>query len=574
MSNYREIYESWLSSPHLDADSRTELEAVKDNDDEIRSRFWAPLEFGTAGLRGIMKAGLSCMNAYTVAQCTQALAESIEEGERAKGVVITYDTRLNSDAFAKLSAQVLAANGIKVYLFDGARPTPELSFAILHYGTAAGINITASHNPNMYNGYKVFASDGAQLGTEAANKISEIRARTDIFTGAKKIAFDEGVRSGKITLIGYEADEAYLAELLKARICSDVISECADSLKIVYTPLHGTGHRLVPEILRRSGIKHLHLVPSQMTLDGSFPTTKLPNPEFVEAFTDAIELANKVDSNLIIGTDPDADRMGILVRNKDGQIKRITGNQVGAILLHYMISVKKEMGTLDEGAYAVKTIVSTDLADEICKQNGVEVINVFTGFKYIGEQINLKKKIGNTSFLLGFEESYGYLSGLHARDKDAVVASMLIAEAAAYFHKKGMTLYDVLLDIFSKYGIYKELTETLAIKDPDFLAIMARKMDMARNAPPSTMGGEKVVRIRDYKLETVTDVLTGKVSPTGLPKSDVLYYELADKSALIIRPSGTEPKIKLYIKMRADSEAETDKKFPLYKQALCELLGE
>lgn len=574
MNDYKKLYQEWLSSPHLDKDLRAELSLIANDEEEIKSRFWAPLEFGTAGLRGLMKTGLSCMNVYTVAQCTQALAESIAENDREAGVVITYDTRLNSDSFAKLSASVLAANGIKVYLFDGARPTPELSFAILHHGCAAGINITASHNPNMYNGYKVFGSDGAQLGPEAADKISAIRAKTDIFTGAKKLPYDECVRNGKIKLIGYETDEAYLEKLLEARVCPDAVRECADSLEIVYTPLHGTGHKLVPEILRRSGIKKLHLVPSQMTLDGSFPTTKLPNPEFVESFTDAIELANKVDSNLIIGTDPDADRMGILVRSKDGQIKRITGNQVGAILLYYIISVKKAMGTLSKDSYAVKTIVSTDLVDEICIKNGVEVINVFTGFKYIGEQINLKKKAGNTNFLLGFEESYGYLSGLHARDKDAVVASMLIVEAAAYFHKKGKTLYDVLQDIFAEYGVYKELTETVAIKDPAFLDVMAKKMDGARNASPKFLGGTEVLKIRDYKLDCVTDIKTGDVSSTGLPKSNVLYYELADGSALIIRPSGTEPKIKLYIKMRASSESEIEEKLPLYKKALCELLGE
>lgn len=572
MNDYKRLYEEWLSSPYLDNNSKSELLSIADDDDEIKSRFWAPLEFGTAGLRGLMKTGLSCMNEYTVAQCTQALAESINDKQ--KGVVITYDTRLNSDVFAKLGASVLAANGINVYLFDGPRPTPELSFAILHHECEAGINITASHNPNMYNGYKVFGSDGAQLGPEAADRISAIRAKTDIFTGAKKISFDEGVRSGKIKLIGYETDEAYLNVLLKARVCPMAVNECADSLKIVYTPLHGTGHRLVPKILRRIGIKKLHLVPSQMTLDGSFPTTKLPNPEFVESFTDAIKLAEEVDSNLIIGTDPDADRMGILVRGKNGDIKRITGNQVGAILLYYIITAKKEAGTLSENSYAVKTIVSTDLVDEICLKNGVEIINVFTGFKYIGEQINLKKKSGNTDFLLGFEESYGYLSGLHARDKDAVVASMLIVEAAAYFHKKGKTLYDVLTDIFNEYGIYKELTETIAIKDPAFLDVMAQKMEKARNASPKSMGGVDVLKIRDYNLDRIIDVKTGKVSPTGLPKSNVLYYELADKSALIIRPSGTEPKIKLYIKMHASSESEIEEKLPLYKKALSELLGE
>ncbi len=574
MNDYKKLYKQWLSSPDIDKDTKQELLSIENDNEEIKSRFWAPLEFGTAGLRGLMKAGIACMNNYTVGQCSQALAESIDDTKKDEGVVITYDTRLNSDTFAKLSASILAANGVKVYLFDGPRPTPELSFAILHLGCAAGINVTASHNPNMYNGYKVFGPDGAQLNPEAADKISALRAKTDIFTGVKKLPFDECVRNGKIKLIGRETDEAYLDMLLKARICPNVVEECADSLKVVYTPLHGTGHLLVPEILKRSGIKHLHLVTSQMTLDGSFPTTKLPNPEFTESFTDAIKLAEKVDSNLIIGTDPDADRMGILVRGKDGQIKRITGNQVGAILLYYTVSVKKEMGTLAENSYAVKTIVSTDLADEICKKNGVEVINVFTGFKYIGEQINLKKAKGNTNFLLGFEESYGYLSGLHARDKDAVVASMLIVEAAAYFHKKGKTLYDVLKDIFDEYGIYKEFTETLSVKSPDFLAIMARKMDDARNALPRFMGGTQVLRIRDYKLGKITDFASGEVTPTGLSKSDVLYYELADKSALIIRPSGTEPKIKLYIKMRASSESEIEEKFPLYKKALCELLGE
>lgn len=573
MNNYRQIYEEWINNPHLDRESKEELLSIKDDDEEIRSRFWAALEFGTAGLRGLMKAGLGCMNIYTVAQCSQALAQSIIDSKEEGGVVITYDTRLNSDVFAKLAASVLAANGITAYIFDSPRPTPELSFAILHLGCAAGINITASHNPNMYNGYKVFAKDGAQLGTESANAISAIRAKTDIFTGAKKISFDQGVREGKIKMIGYELDEDYLNVLLKAQISPGVVESCADSLKIVYTPLHGTGHRLVPEILKRIGIKHLCLVPSQMTLDGSFPTTKLPNPEFVEAFSDAIKLAEEVDSNLIIGTDPDADRMGILVRTKDGNIHRITGNQIGSILLDYIIKRKKELGALADNAYAVKTIVSTDLADAICKANGVEVINVFTGFKFIGEQINLKLEKDNPNFLLGFEESYGYLSGLHARDKDAVVASMLIVEAAAYYHKQGKTLYDVLCDIYAKYGFYSENTVNVGITDPDFLAIMAKMMDKARAAAPKELAGEKVVKIRDYKLDTVTDFESGSVSPTGLPKSDVLYYEMADGSALIIRPSGTEPKIKLYIKICANNEEEAKEKLPKYKAALENLLG-
>lgn len=572
MDNFMNIYNEWLSSPFLDAESKIELEEIKSDTEEIKSRFWAPLEFGTAGLRGLMKAGLSCMNIYTVAQCTQALAENILSEKKDGKVVITYDTRLNSDSFAKLSASVLAANGIKVYLFDSPRPTPELSFAILHLGCDAGINITASHNPNMYNGYKVFASDGAQLGTAAASHISEIRAKTDIFTGAKKMPFDKAVREKKIELIGYALDEIYLDTLLKAQVSPDVVRSESDNFEIVYTPLHGTGHDLVPRILRKTGIKKLHLVPSQMVLDGSFPTTKFPNPEFVEAFTDAIELANKVGSNLIIGTDPDADRMGILVRCKNGEIKKISGNQAGAILLYYIIGKKKELGTLADNAYAVKTIVSTDLADAICKKNGVEVINVFTGFKFIGEQINLKLEKNNPNYLLGFEESYGYLSGLHARDKDAVVAAMLIVEAAAYYNKQGKTLYDVLLDIYDEYGFYLEKTETVGISDPDFLAIMAKMMNGARENTPDTLGGVKVLKVRDYKNDTITELASGKVTTTGLPVSDVLYYELEDGSALIIRPSGTEPKIKLYIKIKAENEAEAEKKLPIYKDALLKLL--
>ncbi len=573
MRDFKGVYDSWLASDKLDADSRAELLSIADDIDEIKSRFWAPLEFGTAGLRGLMKAGLGCMNNYTVAQCTQALAESIIDNKEEGGVVITYDTRLNSDSFAKLAASVLAANDIPVYLFDAPRPTPELSFAILHLHCAAGINITASHNPNMYNGYKVFGADGAQLGPEAAAKISAIRAKTDIFTGAKKTAFDAAVRDKKIKLIGYETDEVYLNTLLKYQVSPTVVKECADSLEIVYTPLHGTGHSLVPEILQRIGVKKLHKVPSQMVLDGSFPTTKLPNPEFVEAFTDAIELANKVGSNLIIGTDPDADRMGILVRSESGEITRITGNQAGAILLNYIIEKKKEMGTLAPDSYAIKTIVSTDLADTICKANGVEVINVFTGFKFIGEQINLKLEKNNPNFLLGFEESYGYLSGLHARDKDAVVAAMLIVEAAAYYHMKGKTLYDVLCDIYAKYGFFAERTETVSLNDPDFLAIMAKMMNHARENPPESLGGIKVARIRDYRADTVTELATGKVVPTGLPKSDVLYYEMEDGSGLIIRPSGTEPKVKLYIKVKAACEKEAEAKIPEFKKALVKLLG-
>ena len=567
MEHYLEIYQKWLHSDALSAEEKAELQAIASDKDEIALRFSCSLSFGTAGLRGTMKTGLNAMNRHTVAHATQGLASLIlKEGREKDGVAIAYDSRNNSALFAKTAACVLAANGVQVYLFDDLRPTPELSFALRELKCVAGINITASHNPKEYNGYKAYWEDGAQLPPEHADTVSEAINKLDIFADVKIANYDKALADGIIRIIGAEMDEKYLANVQAQAVNPNAVKAVADTLKIVYTPLHGTGHKLVPEIMRRTGLRHLYTVDEQMVIDGNFPTVKKPNPEYPEVFTRGIEIANEVGSDLIVATDPDADRVGVMTRTADGSFTTITGNQMGALLVDYIITAYNETNTMPHNPYVVKSIVTSELAAKICEANGVKMHNVLTGFKFIGEVIKNYEKTGDGSFLFGFEESYGYLKGTYARDKDAVVASMLICEMTAFYKAKGMTLSDALAALFEKYGFCFETNVEIYMEGLDGAARMDALMNNLRNDPPASFGGVAVKLIGDYKLGTFTE--NGVVTPTGLPSSNVLYYRLENGDVIVARPSGTEPKIKFYYMLEAADRADAERKLAAYQKTL------
>ena len=565
-----ENYEKWLNASALSDDERAELEAIREDQTEIALRFNAGLSFGTAGLRGTMKTGMNAMNRHTVAHATQGLANLIlREGRAESGVAIAYDSRNNSPLFAKTAARVLAANGIRVYLFDGLRPTPELSFALRELSCVAGINITASHNPKEYNGYKAYWEDGAQLPPEHADTVSAEINRLDIFRDVKLADFDAAVASGIITMIGDEIDEKYLANVQAQAVNPNAVARVADELKIVYSPLHGAGYKLVPEIMRRIGLRHLYTVDEQMVIDGNFPTVKKPNPEYPDVFALGIELANRVGSDLIVATDPDADRVGVMTRTADGSFETITGNQMGALLMDYIITAYRETDTMPQNPYAVKSIVTSELAGKICAANGIKMHNVLTGFKFIGEVIKNYEKRGDGSFLFGFEESYGYLKGTYARDKDAVVASMLICEMTAFYKAKGMTLSDALRALFARYGFCYETNVEIYMEGLDGPARMAALMDGLRKNPPTQFGGVEVALVGDYLTGLVTE--NGKTAPTGLPKSNVLYYRLQNGDVIVARPSGTEPKIKFYYMLEGTDLTDAKQKCAAYQETLKEL---
>lgn len=556
MHTFKENYRTWLTSPHLSAEEKAELASIEKDTDELQSRFSSYLSFGTAGLRGTMKTGMNAMNVHTVAHTTQALAELILSQNAAdRGVAIAYDSRNHSRSFAETAASVLAANGVKVYLFDDLRPTPELSFAVRQLSCIAGINITASHNPKEYNGYKAYWEDGAQLAPEQANVVAKKMLETDIFSGVKQLPFNEALSSGFVSLLDKEFDEIYLETILKERVNPETLAT-ADDLKVVYTPLHGAGTRLVPEVLHRAGLKHLYIVPEQEIPDGNFPTTPKPNPEYPQVFGLGEAIANRVGSDLLLATDPDADRVGVMARTPSGAFSTISGNQMGVLLLEYIITAYEQNGGLPEHAYAVKTIVSTELATTVCEKHGVKLHNVLTGFKFIGEVIKNYEEKGYGTYLLGFEESYGYLKGSYARDKDAVSTSMLICEMAAFYKKQGMTLIDALNALYEKYGYSFEKTEELYISGHNGSEKMAKLLDLLRAEPPKDFAGSPVVSVGDYQKEIFTDMRTGAVTPTGLPKSNVLYYKTADGDVIVVRPSGTEPKVKFYY-LLSGNNAET-----------------
>ncbi len=571
--NYIDNYKLWRYSEKLSEAEKAELVSIENDEKEIKSRFSSYLSFGTAGLRGTMKVGMNAMNVHTVAHATKGLAELIiKEGRVADGVAIAYDSRNNSRLFAEVSARVLAANGIKAYLFDDLRPTPELSFAIRELGCVAGINITASHNPKEYNGYKAYWEDGAQLPPEHADTVSSEISKVDIFNDVLLADYDEAVKNGDIVIIGDEIDSKYLSAVESQIVNPMAVKNVADDLKIVYTPLHGTGHKLVPEILSHIGIKHLYTVPEQMVIDGNFPTVKKPNPEFPDVFGLGIKIAEEVGSDLVIATDPDADRVGVVTRTKDGSFTTITGNQMGALLIDYIISAYEETGTMPSEPYVVKSIVSTELASKICKEHGVKMHNVLTGFKFIGEVIKNYEKEGHGDFLFGFEESYGYLKGTYARDKDAVVASMLIAEMTAYYKAKNMTLSDALSELYAHYGYSLEQNLEVNMEGVDGPERMEALMTSLRKNPPADFAGAKVAVFGDYLTESFKDMESGKITSTGLPKSNVLYYELANGDVIIVRPSGTEPKVKFYFLAAGADKAETTEKIEAYKNAVNSLL--
>ena len=574
MRNYKEEYQRWLDSPALSEQEWEELNGIADDEKEIESRFFAPLEFGTAGLRGTMKVGLHHMNVHVIRWATQAFANVIvAEGQEAmdKGIVIAHDCRLNGVEFSQEAACVMAANGIKVRIFDALRPTPELSFAVRYYGTTAGLNITASHNPKEYNGYKVYWSDGAQLPPQHAEAIAAQMDAIDIFTGFKTCDYAQAVKDGKIQVIGEETDEAFLKEVMAQAIDLDAVKAAADDLKIVYTPFHGCGYKLVPEALRRLGIKHLYPVPEQMVIDGKFPTVESPNPENPEGFYLAVDLAKKVGSDLIIGTDPDSDRIGTMVRDGDNYVT-ITGNQMGVLLLDYIIKARKSTGTMPANPGAVSSIVSTSMARTVAEANGVHFEDTFTGFKFMAERIASWEAAGSYSYIFAFEESYGYMLGDYVRDKDAVTASMLVAEMAAHYQQKGMTLLDAINALYEQYGWFQEKTVNLVMPGLDGLQKMKALMDSLRSDPPEEIGGVEVIRLRDYLDGSIAVKGLGKVDKTPFAGSNVLYFELADGSSYIVRPSGTEPKIKVYLLVRGKSREDCLAKADKYRE-FTEALG-
>jgi len=567
MNKYQDEYQHWLDSPALSESEWKELSEIENDEEEIKSRFFAPLQFGTAGLRGIMGMGINRMNRHVVRHVTQAFASVIcAEGADAvkKGVIICYDCRENSELFARSAASVMAANGISVKIFDALRPTPELSFAIREYGAIAGINITASHNPREYNGYKVYWADGAQLPPEHAQAIANAMSVIDIFTGIKKMNFNEAEAQGLITAIGGETDEKFLDKVLSQAIDRDVVKRVADSFKIVYTPFHGAGYRLVPEALSRLGMKHIIPVPQQMVIDGSFPTVKSPNPEEPAGFHIAIDLAKKENCDLIIGTDPDSDRVGIMVRDSNGEFVTITGNQTGVLLLDYIICARRKAGSLPDNAAALKTIVTTEMAREIARSNGIHIDDTFTGFKFMSEKIAEYEKDGSYKYILAYEESYGYMMGDYVRDKDAVTASMMISEMAASYYEKGMTLLQALDSLYEKYGYFAEKTLNLIMPGIDGLEKMQTLMKNLRENPPAEISSVKVLRERDYLNGKVIVPGLGAVDKTHIAGSDVLYFELEDGTSFIVRPSGTEPKIKIYLLASGENRQECADKISKY----------
>ncbi|MBR5479775.1 MAG: phospho-sugar mutase [Clostridia bacterium] len=565
--SYRTEYEKWLASDKISDAERAELLAIANDEKEIESRFFAPLSFGTAGLRGVLGAGINRMNVHTVRQATQGLASlicSMGKDAMEKGVAIAMDCRICSDEFAKEAAKVLAGNGIKVYLFESLRPTPELSFAILTIGTIAGINITASHNPKEYNGYKAYWSDGAQLPPKQAGIVAEEIAKCDIFEGIKSMDLEKAVKKGIVTIIGEEVDEAFLHHAYAMAINKEAVAKIADDFKVVFTPFHGTGWKLVPDILRRIGIKNIITVDEQMVIDGNFPTVKSPNPENKEGFTRAIEIAKENGVDLIIGTDPDADRVGVVVRAGDDYVT-ISGNQMGVLLLDYIITARRETNTMPEKPVALKTIVTTELARIVCEKNGIEIYDTFTGFKFLAEKINALQKDGY-EYLLAYEESYGYLMGDYARDKDAVTASMMIAEMAAYYAGRGMNLYDAMCSIYERYGYFAESTISIVMPGVDGLRDMARLMANLRENPPKEIAGVAVKALRDYQSGE-RRVFGGETEKMELSGSNVLYFEMADGTSFIVRPSGTEPKVKVYIMVSGADAAECDAKVAAFSDA-------
>lgn len=555
--DYKERYNEWLTNPYFDEATRAELTALQGNDNEIKERFYRDLEFGTGGLRGILGAGVNRMNIYTVRRATQGLANTIKKhGGEKKGVAIAYDSRRMSPEFALDTALCLAANGIHAYLFESLRPTPELSFSVRTLGCMAGVVVTASHNPPEYNGYKVYWEDGAQItAPKDAEIIKEVNSITD-FSTAKTMKKEDAIAQGLLTIIGSEIDDKYMAELKKLVV--NPISEEGKKLKIVYTPLHGTGNLPVRRILKEIGFDQVYVVPEQELPDSEFSTVGYPNPEDPKVFTIAQKLAKEVGADLILATDPDADRLGIMVKDEKGDYVLFNGNMTGALIAEYEFSQKAEKGILPKNAALIKTIVTGNISDLIAENYNARLIEVLTGFKYIGEQIKLFEQTGSNEYVFGYEESYGCLVGTHARDKDAVVAVMALCEAAAYYKSKGITLHEQMSNIYKKYGYFKEDLVSVTLKGIEGMEKIKEIMANYRKNPPKKVGDYKVMKLRDYQADTITDMENGTVTPTGLPKSDVLYFDLNDNAWCAVRPSGTEPKIKFYFGVKGETMADAE----------------
>ena len=573
--DYKEVYEQWLANPYFDEATKEELKKIASDENEIKERFYMDLEFGTAGLRGIIGAGTNRMNIYVVRRATQGLANYIDKvDKKAQGVAIAYDSRHMSPEFAQEAALCLAANGIKAYIFETLRPTPELSFAVRHLGCVAGINVTASHNPPEYNGYKVYWEDGAQITPPHDSGImGEVKAISDWNT-VKTMDKAEAEKVGLFQVIGKEVDDAYMAELKKQVIHMDAIEAEGKNLKIVYTPLHGTGNVPARRILKELGFENVYVVKEQELPDGDFPTVSYPNPEAAEAFELGLKLAKEVDADLVLATDPDADRLGVRVKDKNGEYHDLTGNMSGCLLANYEISQRKAVnGSLPADGALIKTIVTTNLADAIAKGYGVNLIEVLTGFKFIGQQILGFENSGKGTYLFGFEESYGCLIGTYARDKDAIVATMALCEAAAYYKTQGKTLWDAMIEMYDQFGYYKDAIQAVTMKGIEGLAKIQEIMNSLRANPPKEFAGHQVTAVRDYKADTIKDLTTGEVKPTGLPNSNVLYYELTDDAWVCVRPSGTEPKVKFYYGVKGISLEDADEKSEIMGKAVLDMVS-
>lgn len=573
--DYRKVYEEWMTNPCFDEDTKAELREIAEDEKEIRERFYADLEFGTAGLRGIIGAGTNRMNQYVVRKATQGLANYIiRMGGQNRGVAIAYDSRRMSPEFADFAALCLAGNGIKAYVFESLRPTPELSFAVRQLKCIAGINITASHNPPEYNGYKVYWEDGAQITPpHDAGIMDEVKKVTD-YSATKTMDKEAARAAGLYITIGQEIDDAFIAELKSQVLHLDAIKEQQKNLKIVYTPLHGTGNIPARRVLKELGFKNVYVVKEQELPDGNFPTVSYPNPEAAEAFELGLKLAREVDADLVLATDPDADRLGVRVKDKDGVYHDLTGNMSGCLLADYEIGQRKALKGLPEDGVLIKTIVTTNMADAIARYYGVELIEVLTGFKYIGQQILGFEQGGKGTYLFGFEESYGCLIGTHARDKDAIVATMALCEAAAYYKAQGKTLWDAMIELYERYGYYKDDIQAVSLKGIEGLQKIQQIMETMRNNPPAKLGGYQVCSFRDYKAGIIRDIATGEERPSGLPSSNVLYYDLTDDAWLCVRPSGTEPKVKFYYGVKGNSLEDAEAKSAAFGKEVMAMIQE
>ena len=570
MKDYKKIYEEWLSNPYFDEATKEELRAIADDENEIKERFYMDLEFGTAGLRGIIGAGINRMNIYEVRRATQGLANYIiKQGGAGKGVAIAYDSRRMSPEFADEAARTLAANGIMAYKFESLRPTPELSFAVRELGCIAGINVTASHNPPEYNGYKVYWEDGAQFTPPHDKGVTEEVLAIEDLSAVKTMTASDAKAAGLYKVIGAEIDDKYIANVKAQVVNQEAIDKTQDSIKIVYTPLHGTGNIPVRRVLKEIGFKHVYVVPQQELPDGEFPTVSYPNPEAAEAFALGLGMAKELDADLVLATDPDADRLGVYVKDgKSGEYIPLTGNMSGSLLCEYVLSQKAAANAIPADGEVVKSIVTTNLVDAVSANYNCKLVECLTGFKWIGQQILKEENTGRGHYMFGLEESYGCLIGTYARDKDAVSASVALCEAAAYYKTKDMTLWDAMVAMYEKYGYYKDAVKSIGLSGIEGLAKIQNIMDTLRSNTPAEVGGYKVVSARDYKLDTIKDMASGEVKPTGLPSSNVLYYDMNDGAWMCVRPSGTEPKIKFYYGVKGTSLEDAEAKSAAFGQAV------